>query len=122
MSTLATRVGLYSDNSPLPGVTGSGIQRQMASLKARLIARYKLHSVPGRPEELTGNLLGVETALDRVVSLGYASKTIRIRKHGGESNRTWVDYIDVQLNAGWHDEVYAFLDSFFGYVSPSVLA
>jgi hypothetical protein len=121
VTTLA-RIATYGNLDRLPGSTGSDVQRQMASLKTRLIARYKLHTTPGRPEELTGNLLGIDSALNKTVSLGYGCKTIRIRKHGGPTNRTWDDTIDIQLNAGWHDEVYSFLDSFFGYVSPRVLA
>lgn len=117
-------IGFYSDDSRISGPTGSDVQRQLASLKARLIARYKLHTVPGRPEELEANrpILNGQPVMGKpivvgdpgkVISLGYGCGTIRIRKHNG---REWTDWIDLQVtNAGWHDEVYAFLDSHFGY-------
>ena len=45
------KFGAYASLDRLPGVTGSSVQRQIATLKARLIARYKLEAIPGRPEE-----------------------------------------------------------------------
>lgn len=118
----------YADLDRLPGITGSSIQRQMATLRARLVARYKMHTVPGRPEELAQPTITVEHEgrivreySGRVVSLGYGCGTIRVRKHDG---RQWIDHIDLQPNDGWHGQVYAFLDEFMGYVSdsPSALA
>lgn len=109
-----TMLRRYSDLSPLPSASGPDVQRQMASLKVRLIARYKLHAVPGRPEELEQN-----GGTGKLISLGYGCKTIRIRKHNG---REWTDWIDLQIQEGWHAEVYAFLDRYFDYSSPALLA
>jgi hypothetical protein len=105
----------YADLTQLPGVTGSAVQRQMATLKARLIARYRLHTVPGRPEELVFNVptQGLPQP-QRVVSLAYGCGGIRIRKHGGTNNRDWVSVLDLQPRDGWHAEVYHYLDEFFG--------
>lgn len=99
----------YADPSRLPGLIGSSTQRQIATLKARITARYKLAAVPGRPDELRQPMTG------RVVSIGYGCGTIRLRKHGGPRNRTWVEILDIQPNDGWHAEVYSFLDAFFTY-------
>ena len=96
----------YASTDPLPLTTGSDIQRQLASMKARLVARYKLVAVPGRPEELE------QTSTGKRVSLGYGCKTVRVRKQQG---RTWLDRIDLQIAEGWHAEVYAFLDLHFGW-------
>lgn len=107
----------YSDLSRLPGPTGDTVQRQMATLKARLVARYGLRSTPGRPEELTRWLLGAEQA--QTVSVGYGCGTIRIRQHDG---RRWADWIDIQVNDGWHAEVYAYLDPFFNWTPHQQIA
>lgn len=130
VSLVFNRPGRYADLAPLPQPTGSDVQRQMASLKARLIARYKLHAVPGRPEELEANrpvlnepiVMGKPIVVGdpgKVVSLGYGCRTIRIRKHDG---RKWSATKDIQVREGWHAEVYAYLDEYFGFVSPSILA
>lgn len=102
MTTTATR-------PPVGATTGSDVQRMMSTLRARLVARYRLSAVPGRPEELTQKETG------NTVSLGYGCKTIRIRKHDG---REWVDTIDLQIRDGWHADVYHFLDNWFGYLVP----
>lgn len=138
--TDARVVAVYGGPSRLPSPTGPDVQRHMASLKVRLIARYRLHTVPGRPEELVqairpemahlpADATGKPTNTTvqwvpegRTVSLGYGCKTIRIRKHGGPNNRNWVDVLDIHVRDGWHAEVYAYLDEFFGFVSPAILA
>ncbi len=124
MSNIQT-VSRYADLDRLPGISGSSIQRQMATLKARLVARYKLHTVPGRPEELSQATITVEYEgqpqgeyIGKTVSLGYGCGTIRVRKHDG---RRWIDHIDLQPNDGWHGQVYAFLDRWMGYVDPSTI-
>lgn len=109
--TEARTAGVYADDSQLPQPTGSDAQRTIASIHARLVARYRLSAVPGRPEELADQN-------DRRVSLAYASRSIRIRKQQG---RTWLDHIDLVINEGWHAEVYRFLDGHFGFVSPATL-
>jgi hypothetical protein len=91
----------------LPQPTGSDAQRIMASIHARLVARYKLVAVPGRPEEL------MQPGTDRRVSHGYGCKSIRIRRQQG---RNWLDRIDIQIREGWHAEVYEFLDDHFGFI------
>lgn len=101
---------LYSSDERLPQTTGSDVQRVMSTLRARLVARYRLSAVPGRPEELTQ-----ASAPGRTISLGYGCKTVRIRKHGGPTGRDWADHLDIQIREGWHAEVYAFLDQFMGF-------
>lgn len=94
----------------------------MAVLKARCIARYQMHTVPGRPEELeTNEEHGHYIDGDRnlVISFGYLHKSARIRQHGGERNREWQDTRDITFRDGWLDEVYAYLDPFFGYNPPT---
>lgn len=103
--------GVYSDDSQLPQPSGSDIQRTIAQIRARLVARYKLTEVPGRPEELTDRN-------DARVSLAYAHRSIRLRKQNG---RDWISHIDLQVNDAWGTEVYAFLDGHFGYIDPGKL-
>lgn len=103
---------LYANTARLEQPTGSDAQRIMATIRARLVARYKLVAVPGRPEELACTLSG------RRVSLGYGCKSIRIRRQDGS---TWLGHIDIQIRDGWHGEVYQYLDSHFGWVPPSAL-
>jgi hypothetical protein len=84
----------------------------MAMLKGKCIARYKLHTVPGRPEELQLN------GGDLVISFGYLHGSVRIRQHGGERNRQWVDYADITFRDGWLGTAFEYLDPFFGYTDP----
>lgn len=81
--------------------------------RARLIARYHMKAIPGRPEELV-----THTGLN-VISFGYAGGEMRIRKHGGPTNRDWVETRDFRLRDGWLSEVYDFLDEWMGYISPA---
>lgn len=103
--------------------TGSDAYRQMSQIRANLIARYRLHVVPGRREELEANrpILNGQPVMGKpivvgdpgkVVSLGYGCRTIRIRKHDG---RRWIDTLDVQIDGTWPDKVHGFLDEYFGY-------
>lgn len=110
----------------------------MAMMRAKCIARYKLHTVPGRPEELEENQgpLNPITVDDRpsrttpqttvwndpkhylpgrVISFGYIHGSVRIRQHGGERNREWVDTRDITFRDGWLDKVWEYLDPFFGH-------
>ena len=99
---------MSADTTPvdrLPATSGSDAQQQLARMKARAIARYKLVAVPGRAEEYVQQ----ETRLG--VSFGYGCRTIRVRKMQG---RTWVDHVDFQIEEGWSNEMYTFLDSWFG--------
>jgi hypothetical protein len=82
-------------------------------MKARIIARYKLAAVPGRPEELVTPLKSGRRQLG--VSMGYGCKTIRVRTMVG---REWLDYIDFQIKEGWGSELYGFLDVHFGPPRP----
>lgn len=95
-------------------ITGSDVQRMVAAIRARLVARYRLVAVPGRSEELEDPRNG------KRVSLGYGSRTIRIRRQQG---RMWLDCRDLQIrvDSGWHAEVFAYLDPHFEYVSPAAL-
>lgn len=95
--------------------------RFISITQARCIARYKMHNIPGRPEELESNS-AYELGLPRVISFAFAGGEVRIRKHAGANNREWGEVRDFRLRDGWLDEVYAFLDPFFGFVSPGMLA
>jgi len=88
---------------------GSPAQRQFALMKARITARYKLASVPGRPEEL------ILPKTQFGVSMGYGCKTIRVRTMVG---REWRDHVDFQIKEGWGSELYGFLDLHFGSPQP----
>lgn len=85
--------------------------RFMSITRARLVARYRMHTIPGRPEELETN-----ASPKCVVSFGFAGGEMRIRKHGGLDNREWVDARDFRLRDGWLSEVYDYLDEFLGYL------
>lgn len=102
-------------DSVLPPSTGSDVQRQMASMRARVIARYRLTAIPGRPEELT------KPNSDLGVSFGYGCKTIRVRAMTG---REWNDELthDYQIQEGWGADLYAQLDRHFGFISPAIVA
>ena len=115
----------------------------MALLKAKSIARYKLHTVPGRPEELVENLGAINPIMERpepgkplpvinwddpahrlppkTISFGYIHGSVRVRQHGGERNREWVDSRDVTFRDGWLTSVWEYLDPFFGYNEPTQL-
>ena len=93
MSTIAVEAR-YASIDPLPMTTGSDVQRQLASMRARLVARYKLVAVSGRPEELE------QTSTGKRVSLGYGCKTVRVRRQqrseerrvGKECRSRWSPY------------------------------
>lgn len=91
--------------------TGAEAQHQFNVMWARLIARYRLREVPGRPEELAQ--IG---SPELGVSLGYGCKTIRVRQMVG---RKWVAHVDFQIGTGWGAELYAFLDSHFRFSPPT---
>jgi len=102
--------------------------RFISITRARCIARYKMHSVPGRPEELAQVTLEVEvdgryegTYPGKVISFGYAGGELRIRKHGGTDNREWLEHRDIRLRDGWLQDVYEFLDVWLGYSAPDNL-
>jgi hypothetical protein len=94
--------------------------RFISITRARCIARYRMGTIPGRPEELIANG-EVRAVGKRTISLAYAGGEMRIRKHGGPSNRDWVEVRDFRLRDGWLDQVYEFLDDWLGYVSPSAI-
>lgn len=87
--------------------------RFISITRARLVARYRMHTLPGRPEELETN-----GSPKRVVSLAYCGGEMRIRKHGGEGNRDWTEVRDFRLRDGWLSEVYDYLDDWLGFISP----
>ena len=89
----------------VPATTGSDVQRQFARMKARLVARYGLAAVSGRPEEL------VRPGTSRGVSLGYGSKTIRVRLMDG---RDWIERHDFQIKDTWQPTLDAMCDAHFG--------
>jgi hypothetical protein len=92
-------------------------ERFIAVTRARLIARYRMHSIPGRPEELETN--GELNGRKRVISIAYAGGEMRIRMHDGPTNRIWAHTRDFRLRDGWLSDVYHYLDTFLGYVSPA---
>lgn len=113
METLIARLikSVWAGRAQQP--TGGDCQVQMAKMRARFIARYRLVEVPGRPEELEHTKTGLR------VSMGLSSKSIRVRSQQG---RMWLDWIDVAVRPageGWQDETLAFLDEHFGYIDPS---
>lgn len=88
--------------------------RFISITRARLVARYRMHTLAGRPEELETN-----GSPKMVVSLAYSGGEMRIRKHGGNGNREWIETRDFRLRDGWLSEVYEFLDPWIGYISPN---
>lgn len=103
-------------NEPTP-------ERFISITRARLVARYRMRTIPGKPEELEtyASFPAVPGTgiMHRVVSLAYSGGEMRIRKHGGLRNRDWIEVRDFRLQDGWLGEVYDFLDSFLGYVATS---
>jgi len=95
--------------------------RLMSVLRARCIARYRLRSIPGRPEELESIAIAQSTSRHQVISFGYIHGSVRIRQHGGPTNREWVDHRDITFKEGWLSEVYDYLDRFFGFTTPSAM-
>ncbi len=91
-------------------------ERFIAITRARLIARYKMHTNGPKTDELETNAI-VYSFGKRIVSIAYAGGEMRIRKHGGVNNRQWVDTRDFRLRDGWLAEVYEYLDGFLGYRS-----
>jgi hypothetical protein len=89
--------------------TGSDAQTQLARMKARLVARYRLSAVAGRPEEL------VRPGTSRGVSLGYGCKTIRVRLMLG---RVWAGSVDFQIHEGWQTKLDELVDEWFGKPIP----
>lgn len=108
MSATTTPVARYTTIDRLPVPPGGAAQQQLARMRARLIARYNLEAIPGRPEELIkpGSVAGV--------SLGYGCKTVRVR---GMIGREWVESLthDFQIGEGWGNALYALLDLHFGF-------
>lgn len=95
--------------------------RLMSVLRARCIARYRLRSIPGRPEELEANAFNANAGCHLTISFGYIHGSVRIRQHGGATNREWRDHRDITFKEGWLSEVYDYLDPFFGYTDPRTL-
>lgn len=93
--------------------TGDSPQRFLAVTRAKLVARYRMHSVPGRPEELVTN-----DSFEKTISFAFAGGEMRIRQHGGDNQREWVDHRDFRLRDHWLLEVFDYLDPFFGYIDP----
>jgi hypothetical protein len=105
MSLMTTPVGKYTSMDKLPTTTGSDVQAQYARMMARLVARYKLAAVPGRPEEL------IVPGRDRGASMGICGKSIRVRLMHG---RQWLRSIDFQIEEGWQKKLYDACDTYFG--------
>lgn len=102
------------------GRTHDDPARFISITKARCVARYRMHTLPGRPEELETNS-EVRAVGKRVISFAFAGGELRIRKHGGADNRRWVETRDFRLRDGWLSEVYDFLDDWLGYVNPQII-
>lgn len=98
-------------------------ERFIAVTRARCIARYRMRTIPGKPEELETHAsfpaVPGTGIMHRVISIAYSGGELRIRKHGGPRNRDWIEVRDFRLRDGWLGEVYDFLDSFLGYVATS---
>lgn len=105
---------LYDTTERLPTPTGGDAQAQFGQMKARLVARYKLVAVPGRPEELISPETE-EGALSRGVSLGYGCRSIRVRLMAG---RDWIRTEDFQIQADWRVRLFEMCDTYFNYVGP----
>lgn len=103
-------------NSIVDRPTGSMVQEQFGRMKARLVARYRLVAVPGRPEELVSTRTpGMPR---RGVSLGYGCRTIRVRLMLG---REWVHAEDFQIREGWGIPLAELCDEHFGHIAPDKL-
>lgn len=102
--------GVNADDNSYPPTSGSDVQSQLARMKARLVARYRLAAVPGRPEEL------IRPWSSQAVSLGYGCKTIRVRTMVG---REWIDHRDFQIREGWQIELDELGDKHFGAPNPT---
>lgn len=107
--TLVINNQAIGDEASHLATTGSDVQAQFGRMKARLVARYQLAAVRGRPEEL------VRPRTSRGVSLGYGCKTIRVRLMVG---REWQGSIDFQIKDDWQDRLDALCDGFFGKPRP----
>lgn len=88
------------------GGTGGLAQRQLAQMKAHMIARHKLATVKGRPEEmeLPGSGLGV--------SISYGCRQVRVRLMEG---REWLAVADFQPGRPWRDRLNKITDPHFGF-------
>jgi len=104
-----------------PGAEQETPGRRMSVLRARCIARYRLRSIPGRPEELEAIAFNVNAGHHLTISFGYIHGSVRIRQHGGATNREWRDHRDVTFKEGWLSEVYDYLDPFFGFTTPTAM-
>ncbi len=91
-------------------------ERFIAITRARLIARYKMHTNGPKTDELETNH-PIRGHGKRIVSIAYAGGEMRIRKHGGQNNRQWVSTRDFKLRDGWLAEVYEYLDKWLDYHS-----
>lgn len=80
---------------------------QIARMQDRVVDRYNLVAVPGRPEER------IKPNDERGVSFAYSGNTIRVRPMRG---RTWVDELvtDFAVAGNWAPKLDALLDPFFG--------
>jgi hypothetical protein len=100
------------------GLHGLSPERIIAVMRARAIARYWLHTPAGRPEELESNTFPAFGQPKRI-SFGYIHGSVRIRQHGGASNREWVDHVDLRTDQdGWINDMHAYLDPYFHFQSP----
>lgn len=80
---------------------------QIARMQDRVVDRYNLAAVPGRPEER------VKPNDQRGVSFAYSGNTIRVRPMLG---RAWIDKLvtDFAVAGNWAPKLDALLDPFFG--------
>lgn len=108
---------------PMIGIQGQPLNpdRFIAITRARLIARYKMHTNGPKTDELETNH-PIRGHGKRIVSIAYAGGEMRIRKHGGPTNREWVSTRDFRLRDGWLGEVYEYLDRWMDYHSIDMIA
>jgi len=118
MSITTTPVGKYTDDTPIPAVSGADAAEQIAAMRSRIKTRYRLTEVPGRPEELRQSAGVPSLHPDLRVSLGYGCHTIRVRTQVGHR---WLAAADFQIEEGWAARLYALLDPHFGFVTPLVV-
>lgn len=88
-----------------PTTAGADVERQMAEMRAFIVERYQLTTVPGRPEEHVGSR-------GYGVSLGYGCKTIRVR---AMIYREWIDELTADFPIGplWPTRLTRILDPYF---------
>lgn len=103
---------------PMVRVVGLHAAKQINHMRLFTWSRYRLESVPGRPEEMA------QPGTGRRVSFAYGCRTVRVR---WQQERTWLGHVDFQIVPDWMDsgqvaELRDLLDRHFHFVTPALLA